>query len=94
MTDESVERDNHCNLCHRTTTFRLNKSGIYECEECGAFLPEKVVQMEREWIAVRGERIVAKADTQERAAVVAEQLGETYEQVVAVPKGGAPSGPF
>lgn len=51
-------------------------------------------QMERHWIAVHGERIVAEADTEERAALAADHLGKTYSDVVAVPKGGGPSGPF
>lgn len=51
-------------------------------------------QIERHWIAVRGDRVVAKADTKPRAATSADQLGEEYSEVVAVPKGGVPSGPF
>ena len=52
------------------------------------------MQIERHWIAIHGEKIVAKADTKERAAVAADHLGKTYFEVVAVPKGGVPSGPF
>lgn len=50
-----------------------------------------MIQIERHWIAIRGERIVAKADTRERAAIAADQLGEEYSEVVAVPKHGVPS---
>lgn len=45
-------------------------------------------QIERHWIAVSGDEIVAKADTKQRAAMAAEHLGETYTEVVAVPKMG------
>lgn len=49
-----------------------------------------MVQIERHWIAIRGERIVAQADTKERAGIAADQLGEEYSEVVAVPKNGLP----
>lgn len=51
-------------------------------------------QFERHWIAVRGDRVVSKADTQERAGIAAGHLGAEYSEVVAVPKGGVPNGPF
>lgn len=38
-----IEQENtvaHCNLCHSETMHRLNESGYWECDECGAFLPE------------------------------------------------------
>lgn len=51
-------------------------------------------QMERQWIAVRGDRIVGKGNTEGQASRAATEMGEEYWEIVAVPKGGAPSGPF
>lgn len=48
--------------------------------------------MEKEWIAVTlDDRIVGRGETKEEAA---EDADEDYAEVVAVPKGGVPSGPF
>lgn len=44
------------------------------------------VEIEKDWIAVRGERIVAKGRTKEEAQRVAEYFEEDYELIVAVPK--------
>lgn len=50
------------------------------------------VDMEKEWIAVRGDdRIVGRGETKEEAAADAD---EPYEAVVAVPKNHSGGGPF
>lgn len=46
------------------------------------------VEIEREWMALRGDRIVAKGGTKEQARRAAEHLGREYLEVVAMPKGG------
>lgn len=48
------------------------------------------IEIEKDWIAVRGERIVAKAGTKEQARRVAEHFDEEYDVIVAVPKRGTP----
>jgi hypothetical protein len=52
-----------------------------------------MVEIEKNWMAVSGERIVAYADTKERAEKAAKMLGVEYECIVADPE-PTPRGPF
>lgn len=45
-----------------------------------------VLQMDVEWGAVHGDRIVAKGNTKEQARRAAEHLDETYWEIIALPK--------
>lgn len=47
------------------------------------------IEMDKEWIAVKGDMIMSKGNTKQQAKRAAEHLGMDYDEVVAIPKGGS-----
>jgi hypothetical protein len=50
----------------------------------------KSLDIERNWIAVKGEEIKAMADSKKRARRAAEHLGCEYDEIIATPAEGVP----
>lgn len=45
-----------------------------------------MIEIKKDWMAIRGDKIVAKGETKEQARMAAEHLGREYDKVVANPK--------
>lgn len=45
-----------------------------------------MIEIEKDWMAVKGDKIVAKGETKDQARRAAEHLDREYDKVVANPK--------